>query len=250
MSGTETTPRALGDPHPENVKFVMGSDTEMVSIPVHWKMLCEHPDIVRRELGLSSESLQVGDDMTRSFDTLDCEASLVLAPVLRRLDSAVSAIPNDVVRQPGRMTRASAASAVLERDSLERRVDTYRRWSRLFRQLGGDGWSETDFGRCWDTALADLSESMWLSGVTTPHSCLSSLGMQCLCCTAFTTGQVQALRCVYPHLTLLMITVMVRPEDAVERAALRLERLWKRVRHYLKTGEDDPSLAEPPTNVV
>lgn len=250
MSGTETTPRALGDPHPETVGCTVGSHTEMVSIPVHWKMLLEHPDTVRRELGSFPERLQVGDDMTRSFDTLDCEASLVLAPVLRRVESAVSATSTDVKRQPGGMPRAFAADAVLDRDSLDRRVDTYRRWSRLFRQLGGDDWSETDFGRCWDAAVADLAESMWLVDRPNPRSCLASLGMQCLCCTPFTPAQVQALRCVYPHLTLLMMTVVVGAEGAVEQAVLRLERLWKRVRYYLRAGEDDPSLAETPTSVV
>lgn len=193
-------------------------------------MLCEHPDILRQELRSSWETLQVGDDMTRPFDTLGGEACVVTVPILMAVHAAVGEVSNPPPSQPGGVPSVCSASTVLDRDGLGRRVDTYRRWSRVFRQLAGDGWSDDDFIGIWDAVVGDLAQRMWLSKVVNRTRLAASMGME-------------ALHCVYDYMTLLMMSVAVRRDDLVHQATGRLERLWKRVRHFLETVEDNPSLA-------
>lgn len=206
-----------------------------------------YPEIVRSVLGSPKGLFQVGDDMTRPFATLFEEADLALVCALSRFEFVME----DILRSSNdhclylTLGMADPASPVPARDD-EKCLDIYRQWADLFRQLGGDGWTEKDFIGLWMAILKDLAEGMWLAKRPDPRSCGVLLGMQCDCCGPFTPDQKQAITCVSAHMNMLYMAVLLRNDDLVEQTVRRLQRLWPRVAHYLQTEADNPAKADPP----
>lgn len=206
-----------------------------------------YPEIVRSVLGSPKKLFQVGDDMTRSFDTLLDEADLALVRALSRFEFVME----DILRSSNdhclylTLGMQHPAQEVPERND-KVLSEIYREWEDLVRQLSGRGAMESDFIGLWMAILKDLAEGMWLAKRPDPRSCGVPLGLQCDCCGPFTPDQKKAITCVSAHMNMLYMAVLLGNTHLVEQVVTRLRRLWPRVAHYLETEADNPAKADAP----
>lgn len=249
MSETKAAPREHGDRQPEHMECAtLKVGNELVGVPVEWKMLCEHPELVRAAMGSSQDTLHVGDDMTRDFRVLEEEARVALRRVFACLDPAGGGYGLHFYLvtwgERGSEPTAGDVESLPNGDRVGPCPETYRRWFMAFNRVGtGKPWPATDFIRVWDTFLRYLVESKWCDAHLVDRF-QNWFERQTFAGIFPHSSAMLGLNCLYLYMTLLAAAVVLRDDRAVEEAVSRLGRLWTRVSHLWDGVEDEQHLAE------
>lgn len=250
MLEREALRRAFGTSCPNNLEFRMERDRGLILIGPQWARLCSKSGMVKRELNSACTRLGVDGDMTKSFDALEREAFALMSFALRLFE------PHD---QMGPLPGPGPLGKPL--------FDNLSRSRKGFCTAGQDlaclmflycQWCIQpevrirEDGACIVPADAAITLGRGLAvlerkGYLADDSCFrEGFGPGSSCKTPLSPVQLEGLGCAYTYSTMMLMAAAVGSPATIDGYASRLNILWRRVRHLLETGQDDPSLAGSP----
>ncbi len=251
MLEPEALRRAFGTFCPNNLEFRMERDRGLILIGPQWIRLCEESDMVQRELKLACTRLGVDGDMTKSFDALEREASAVMSFALRLFEphDQMGPLPGpQSLWEPTLDNKSQSPNTFCTGGhGLACLMSLHGRWSIRMDELHADsvgGWIV--FGNAVGILARGL-DVLVRKGYArhSPRRC-EGFGPGSSYKTPLSPVQLEGLRCAYTYSTMMLMAAAVGSPATVDDFASRLNVLWRRVRHLLETGEDDPSLATSP----
>lgn len=213
--------------------------------PYQWQCLRNRPEVVRQNLASAVSRLELGDDMTRPFDTLEREAAALLALATLGSPAWDQACPATEARILWCHTDDSpSCQRVCLNHSVSRGMFVYCLVStgRCPREHVA-GWAD-EAADAFDTVVTTLERGGMGLGEFRPRPC-------CVCWHVLkhhrgdlTALQVAGLSCALTYFTVLLLAAVAGSRETLDRAASQFRRLWKRVDHLLGTEEDNPTVAE------